>query len=181
VDNGVSNGTCSGTTTGQAPAGEPAQNVGYSVFESSKQGAGQCDPTSRNYAQCIGTAGNGGATAEEIASSLTQNATGGEASQIKASGDAQANSDNSAYETAVIGSFGDGISPVTGDADLLNTVKGLFVIDACQDLTFQFKGEQWGITCASAQPIRTALGWLIAVLTLLYVANLAIQPVGSKV
>jgi hypothetical protein len=170
IDNGVDNGTCVGTTTGLSAPAIPTQNIGYSEFESPTKGAGQCDPTSKNYAECIG-----------MGSGSTEELTGGEAAAIKATGDAQAETDLTAYETAVVDSIGDGISPVVGDGDLLDTVKGLFAINACQDLTFTFKGEQWGITCASAEPIRTALGWIIAVLTLIYIANMAMQPVGSKV
>ena len=174
IDDQNSNGTTDNgiADAGTATSGEgTGVNVGYDAFDIPTAGAGQCDPTSTNYADCIG---QGSAGTEEL--------TGGEAAAITATGDAQSNSDLTDYETAIIDGLGDGsVSPVQGDSGLLDTVKGLFAINACQDLTFAFKGEQWGITCSAAEPIRTALGWILAVLTLIYIANMAMQPVGSKV
>jgi hypothetical protein len=54
LDNGISNGSCVGTTTGAAPPSTPARNVGDKPFETASSGAGQCDPTSKNYAECAG-------------------------------------------------------------------------------------------------------------------------------
>lgn len=54
LDNGISNGTCVGTTTGTGSPTIPATNIGDTPFATATSGAGQCDPTSKNYAQCSG-------------------------------------------------------------------------------------------------------------------------------
>jgi hypothetical protein len=54
IDNGVSDGLCVGSKTGQAPPAVPTTNVGASDFATASKGQGQCDPTSKNYTQCIG-------------------------------------------------------------------------------------------------------------------------------
>jgi len=54
VDNGVAGGSCVGTTTGARSPDSPLRNVGENDFETATEGAGQCDPTSKNYSDCIG-------------------------------------------------------------------------------------------------------------------------------
>jgi hypothetical protein len=67
LDNGISNGTCVGTTTGTAAPTIPATNIGDTDFATASSGAGQCAPTSKNYAECTGQlADTGGSEKTEL-------------------------------------------------------------------------------------------------------------------
>jgi hypothetical protein len=160
-DNGVANENGSGSFT---PTDDPFEgpNVGEDAFDPAVVGAGDCDPTSQNYAECTGMnnglvelKGTEGANVfSDINSATTATADG--------------------IETTVTDALGTGDAGIGGPTGIANDITGgIFNIQACSDLTFPIYGASLVIPCAKLQILRTILTWVVSVLTLIMVFNIA--------
>lgn len=131
-------------------------------FSEVAAGAGQCDPTSQDYAACL-------RQVETVSSTQDQ------AIQQKAnlSGDLQLGK----LGTIATQAIGSGDAGIGGPSDLEDEITGLSIFNGinCVDITQTIMGSQLLLSCAKTQPLRDMLGYFFALLTLMAVFNIATQ------
>lgn len=140
------------------PGEDTTENVGEDELDPATEGAGDCDPTAANYAECIGQNVNITDTFDD---------------ELLAGADGEAQSGILDYGDALIDSLGDGTSGIAGSSGIGDDITDAFDTGSCSDLGFTFQGHTVEITCAGTQRLRTVLAWAFSLLTLFFLFNLA--------
>lgn len=140
---------------------------GVSDGNDKDHGAGQCDPTAFNYAQCTGQLSS---VSETLATDIMNKA--------NLSANTALEGISSAAKTA-IGNGNAGITEPTGLVASLTGFAG-FTDRACSDLTTTIHGMPFSITCEGTQRIRDMLTWVFAFFALFYIVNLALGTPGKE-
>jgi hypothetical protein len=119
--------------------------------------AGDCDPTEKDYAECIGQL-------DQVQSDYSN--------RIIERENADSYQRLDQWQQSVADSLGDdpGIVGPTGlEADLA----GVFQVGACSDISFQVQGQTFTISCTKLQILRDVLAWVLSIVTLIAVFNIA--------
>lgn len=126
------------------------------------RGAGQCDPTSVAYSECVGqlerVAGNEGAAIRTEANRTGAGALDGVVTGAK----------------SAIGSGNAGMGQPTDVVEELTGFSG-FNPGSCSDIAFEVFAHPMAIECVETQRLRDVLSWVFAFLALVYIVNLALM------
>lgn len=166
-DQGGGGDTSSGGFTGTiTDPNDPnyGETIGDNPLDPATEGAGDCDPTSQNYAECIGMP-SGGTGTEDIDNNLDQSLINGV--------DSSGSNILDAMESEVLAGLGDGDAAIPGATGLGNMLTGGVFATTCTDFTYSIFGNNLTLSCAKLSPLRTVLAWVIALWTLFYIFSLA--------
>lgn len=142
-------------------------NDGVSDSDDKDNGAGQCDPTAFNYAQCTGQL-----------SSISDTA----GIDIRNAANLSVNTAVEGVTSATKAAIGNGNAGITEPTGLVASLTGFsgFADRACVDLSTTVHGVPFSITCDGTQPIRNMLTWVFGFLALFYIVHLAFGAPGKE-
>lgn len=130
------------------------------------RGAGQCDPTSVAYAECVGQ--------------MTQ-VSGNEGEGIRNNANRAGSSALDGVVGAAKSAIGNGDAGFSEPTSLVEDLTGFagFSPGSCSDLAVDVFGHAMAIECVETQRWRDVASWVVAFLTLLYIVNLALLRPAS--
>lgn len=130
-------------------------------MDQGNDGVGDCDPTARDYAQCMGQLTEVSDTAgDKIEAGVNSDGSSVGEKILKAGTDA----------------LGDGDAGIGGPDGLgtsLENAFGLGASSSCTNASFDILGHVWAFDCADTQPIRTLLDYVLGVLAVISIFNIA--------
>ena len=142
------------------PTDEPS-NVGEEPLDPATEGAGDCDPTASDYAQCIGN---------------LVKVREGYIDELRTGFDSDATGYLDSLEIMATDSIGDGNSGITGTTAIGTSITSSFSVGGCSDITLSYHGETLTISCSKMQIFRDILFWVVGLMTTIAVFAIATAP-----
>ena len=156
----------SGVSVTQNPDGTTTVTNHYNQSGEDTEGAGECDPTSADYAECIGQ---------------VENLETDPAGQLKSDADATATGLLDQFETDYT-SFINGDASLGSDPGFLQSAIETILpgSSSCSVTSVNFGVYTLTIDCAHINEFKSIFGWFLYLTTAIYIFYIAISPTEAR-